>query len=54
MREHLENVANTAIAQMEVFVENMVHYEQLHPVVSPKEVQDLSHKVKLHQSYNAE
>ncbi len=54
IREHLENVANTAIAQMEVLVKNMTHYEQTHPSVSPKEVQDLSHKVKLHQSYNAE
>lgn len=54
LREHLENIANTAIAKMEVFVENMTHYEQTHPYVSPKEVQDLSHKVKLHQSYNAE
>ena len=54
LREHLENIANTAIAKMEVFVENMTHYEQTHPYVSPKEVQDLSHKVKLHQSYNGE
>lgn len=54
LREHLENIANTAIAKMEVFVENMTRYEQTHPYVSPKEVQDLSHKVKLHQSYNPE
>ncbi len=54
IREHLENVADRAMGQMEKFVENMVHYEQTHHYVSPKEVQELSHKVKLHQSYNGE
>jgi hypothetical protein len=54
IRDHLENIATTAMDQMEKFVENMAHYEQTHHYVSPKEVQDLSHKVKLHQSYNGE
>lgn len=53
MREHLENVAANAIAQMELFNETIVKHEQAHHV-SPKEVQELSHKVKLHQSYHGE
>lgn len=53
LREQLENVASTAIAQMELFSEQIAKYEQTHHI-SPKEVQELSHKVKLHQSYNGE
>ncbi|MDD4856048.1 MAG: hypothetical protein PHU41_09420 [Sulfuricurvum sp.] len=54
LREHLENVANSAIVQMELFTQNLAKFEETHHYVSPKEVQELSHKVKLHQSYNAE
>lgn len=53
LREHLENVAANAIAQMELFTEKIERHEQPRPI-SPKEVQELSHKVKLHQSYNGE
>lgn len=53
MREHLENVAANAIAQMELFSETIAKYEQTHQI-SPKDVQELSHKVKLHHSYNGE
>lgn len=54
LREHLENVANEAIVQMKLFTQKLT-YETLnnHPI-SPKEVLDLTHKVKLHQSYTAE
>lgn len=52
--EHLEHVANTAIVQMETFIEKIEQFEPLHHPVSPKEVQELAHKVKLHQSYSGE
>lgn len=54
IREHLENVANTAIRQMEMLTQNLSKFEETHHYVSPKEVQELSHKVKLHQSYKGE
>jgi len=54
LREHLENVANAAISQMEIFTKNLSKFEETHHSVSPREVQELSHKVKLHQSYNGE
>lgn len=54
MREHLENVANEAIVQMKLFTKTLVEDEQIHRHVSPKDVLDLTHKVKLHQSYTAE
>ncbi|MFZ3052377.1 MAG: hypothetical protein WA099_03140 [Sulfuricurvum sp.] len=54
LREHLENVANNAIAQMELFTQNIAKFEEAQRFVSPKDVQELSHKVKLHQSYNGE
>lgn len=54
LREHLENVANNAIVQMELFTQNIAKFEEAQRFVSPKDVQELSHKVKLHQSYNAE
>jgi hypothetical protein len=50
----LENIANTAIAHMGLFVENMAHYEKDKHIVSPQEVQELSQKVKLQQSYKIE
>jgi hypothetical protein len=53
MHENLENIANTAIANMGLFVENMKQYSQDKHNVSPQEVQELSQKVKLQQSYNA-
>lgn len=57
LREHLENVANEAIVQMQLFTQMLTQQEQ-HPLesvkISPKEVLDLTHKVKLHQSYNGE
>ncbi|MCX6074167.1 MAG: hypothetical protein NTY39_07610 [Campylobacterales bacterium] len=54
LRDHLEHVANTAIAQMEAFTEKILKIEALHQPISPKDIQDLSHKVKLHQSYSGE
>jgi len=54
LREHLENVANSAIVQMELFTQNLAKFEETQRFVSPKNVQELSHKVKLHQSYNGE
>ncbi|MDP2078618.1 MAG: hypothetical protein Q8N01_08275 [Sulfuricurvum sp.] len=54
MREHLENVANEAIAQMQLFTQMLSQQDQPHQHVSPKEVLDLTHKVKLHQSYTSE
>lgn len=54
MREHLENVANEAIAQMQLFTQMLTKQDQSHQHVSPKEVLDLTHKVKLHQSYTSE
>lgn len=54
MRDHLEDVANVAIAQIEALSEKIRHFEAQNPPISPKEVQELAHKVKLHQSYNAE
>lgn len=54
LREHLESVANTAITQMEIFTQNLSKFDEIHHFVSPKEVQELSHKVKLHQSYKGE
>jgi len=54
LREHLENVANSAIIQMELFTQNLAKFEESQRFVSPKDVQELSHKVKLHQSYNGE
>lgn len=53
LRENLENVANEAIAQMKLFSEQISNTH--HRVdITPKEVQELAHKVKLHQSYSAE
>ena len=54
MREHLENVANETIAQMQLFTQMFTQHDQPHQYVSPKEVLDLTHKVKLHQSYTSE
>jgi hypothetical protein len=54
LREHLENVANSAIVQMEIFTQYLSKFEETHHYVSPQEVQELSHKVKLHQSYKGE
>lgn len=54
LREHLENVANEAIAQMQLYTQMITHQGHHPHLVSPKEVVDLTHKVKLHQSYNAE
>jgi ParB-like chromosome segregation protein Spo0J len=54
LHENLENIANTAIAHMGLFVENMAHYEKDKHTVSPQEVQELSQKVKLQQSYKIE
>jgi len=54
IREHLEHVANTAIVQMEAFADKIERFEAQRHSVSPKEVQELSHKVKLHQSYSGE
>lgn len=52
MHENLENIANTAIANMGLFVENMKRYAHEKHNVSPQEVQELSQKVKLQQSYS--
>ena len=52
MHENLENISNTAIANMGLLVENMKQYTQEKHNVSPQEVQELSQKVKLQQSYN--
>lgn len=52
IHENLENIANTAIANMGLFVENMKQYENEKYNVSPQEVQELSQKVKLQQSYS--
>jgi len=52
LHENLENVSNTAIANMGLLVENMKQYTQEKYNVSPQEVQELSQKVKLQQSYN--
>ena len=54
LREHLENVANEAIVQMKLFTKTFMNEDQNHHHVSSKEVLDLTHKVKLHQSYTAE
>jgi hypothetical protein len=54
LREHLENVANEAIVQMKLFTQILTHPDQHHQHVSAKEVVDLAHKVKLHQSYTTE
>ena len=54
LREHLENVANEAIVQMKLFTKTFMHEDQNHHHISPKEVLDLTHKVKLHQSYTSE
>jgi methyl-accepting chemotaxis protein len=54
MRKQLENIANTVLAQMEAFANKITKFENTHHQVSPKEVQELAHKVKLHQSYNGE
>ena len=53
LREHLENVANEAIVQMKLFTLVLTQSDQHHHV-SAKEVVDLAHRVKLHQSYTAE
>jgi hypothetical protein len=54
LREHLENVANEAIVQMKLFTQILTQPDQHHHNVSAKEVVDLAHRVKLHQSYTAE
>lgn len=54
LREHLENVANEAIVQMKLFTQMLTQPDQHHHNVSAKEVVDLAHRVKLHQSYTAE
>jgi hypothetical protein len=54
LREHLENVANEAIVQMKLFTQMLTQPDQHHHHVSAKEVVDLTHRVKLHQSYTAE
>lgn len=54
LREHLENVANEAIVQMQLFTQTLTQQEQQRHHISPKDVLDLTHKVKLHQSYTAE
>lgn len=53
LRENLENVANEAIAQMKLFSEQISNPQYRHEI-TPKEVQELAHKVKLHQSYSGE
>ncbi len=53
LRENLENVANEAIAQMKLFSEQISNPQHRHEI-TPKEVQELAHKVKLHQSYSGE
>lgn len=53
LREHLENVANEAIVQMKLFTQILTQSDQHHHV-SAKEVVDLAHRAKLHQSYTAE
>ncbi|MDP3301065.1 MAG: hypothetical protein Q8S36_03760, partial [Sulfuricurvum sp.] len=54
MREHLENVANETIAQMQLFTQKLTRQDQPNQHISPQEVMDLTHKVKLHQSYTSE
>lgn len=54
MREHLENVANETIAQMQLFTQMLTRQDQPHQHISPQEVLDLTHKVKLHKSYTSE
>lgn len=54
LREHLENVANEAIVQMKLFTKTFMEEEPINRNVSPKDVLDLTHKVKLHQSYTSE
>ncbi len=54
LREHLENVANEAIVQMKLFTQKLTHDTLNNHPISPKEVLDLTHKVKLHQSYTTE
>ncbi|MDP1784177.1 MAG: hypothetical protein Q8K81_01995, partial [Sulfuricurvum sp.] len=54
LREQLENVANEAIAQMQLLTQTLVQQDQHQRPISPKEMLDLTHKVKLHQSYNGE
>lgn len=53
LREHLENVANEAIVQMKLFTQILTQSDHHHHV-SAKEVVDLAHRAKLHQSYTAE
>lgn len=53
LREHLENVANEAIVQMKLFTQTLMQQDHHHHV-SPQEVLDLTHKVKLAQSYTSE
>ncbi|MDD5212307.1 MAG: hypothetical protein PHV62_07815 [Sulfuricurvum sp.] len=53
LREHLENVANEAIVQMKLFTQMLTQPDHHHHV-SAKEVVDLAHRVKLHQSYTSE
>jgi hypothetical protein len=52
LHENLENIANTAIANMGFFVEKMKQYESEKHTVSPQEVQELNQKVKLQHSYS--
>lgn len=54
LREHLESVANEAIVQMKLFTQKLTQETLNSHSISPKEVLDLTHKVKLHQSYTAE
>jgi len=57
LREHLENVANEAIVQMKLFTQILTNPDQHHHHVSNKDVKevvDLAHRVKLHQSYTSE
>ena len=54
LREHLENVANEAIVQMQLYTQKIIQNDQQQHIISPKEVVNLSHKVKLHQSYTTE
>jgi hypothetical protein len=54
MRDHLEDVANVAISQIEALSEKIGRFEAQNSHITPREVQELSHKVKLHQSYSGE
>lgn len=53
VRQSLEEVAQKAITQMELLVQNIQKHEKL-PLIETKNVQELASKVKLHKSYLGE